>query len=1840
VSDELFDGVEPIAVVGLAGRVPGASSVEAFWANQRDGIESVTALSEAELRDSGVDPALLADADYVRAAGVIDDADRFDAAFFGYSPREAETMDPQQRLFLEACWEAMEDAGHDPAAFDGAVGVFGGVFMNKYLATNLLTNEAFLRSPAAAFARNFNDKDFLATRVAFHLDLRGPAVTVQTACSTSLVATHLAVQSLLSYDCDLALVGGVALNVPLKAGYPVIEGGIFAPGGHCRPFDAGAEGTVPGYGAAVAVLRRLGDARAGRDHVRALIRGTAVNNDGSLKAGYTAPSVDAQARVIAAAQAVAGVHPDTIGYLEAHGTATPVGDPIEVAALTQAFRARTKRRGFCALGSVKANIGHLDAAAGVAGMMRAVLALEHRTIPPAANYVAPNPRLELEASPFYVPTAAREWLADGEPRRAGVSSFGVGGTNAHVVLEEAPEPEPRVADARPWQLLVFSARSREALDHAAGRLATHLETHPDVGLADVAFTLQAGRRGFDHRRYVVARDAAQAAEALRGAEPRRAGGTAPGRREPVFMFPGGGTQHPDMGIEIYRSEPLFRDKVDKCASLLRPRLGFDLRRFLYPSLLGDPGVDREHVPAVLASIFVTEYALAKLWMSWGVTPHAMIGHSLGEYAAACLAGVFSLEDALDLVLLRGALFDRMPEGRMLSVHLPEAEVRAMLGDRLSVAAVNAPGLTLVSGPEAEIEALAARLEARETECSRVRIQVASHSWMVEPFLEQFTRDIARYRLNPPTIPFLSGVTGTWIQPDEATDPAYWARHLRQPVRFADGVREAVSAPGRVLLEVGPGNALATLAAAQQLVPAPVAVPSMRHPREEAPDLAFLLGAVGRLWQEGVTIDWDALHGQARPRRVPLPTYSWERKRYWIEPGRPAGAALRDDSSLRLASWKRTLPPAPPASAPGSWLLLDDGSALGEGIASRAASLGRTVIRVRRGSDLRLPQDSQATVDAARTEHWEALLATLAGEESIPPLAIHLWGIGADDAGAGSGFHGLLSLAQAGATMREGLRIVAITDRAASPASDDAVDPRRAAIVGACRAASRERGVECRCVDVPAGEAAESLAARIVAEAALDAGPALVAWRGRTRWERAYEPVAVDADADPAAADGIWIFSGGLAGGSAALAAAFAAAGGRVVALEPPRFPHRADWDAWIELHGEDDAVSREIHRLLRLGDAVEIQPVDTEIIGLATKTVSLRFGAVRGIVAGLADASDASPADRLSRAKRAVALAGALVDACGATVCIVPIPSAVHAGSEGPDDAAAAYLAASAEAREGAAEWIGLGLPVDEDADTREAAQKAVARLLPLLLSGRLGGQYVVAAAAIPLRRATDREDEAAPRAADDGYVPPRSEAERKLAAVWSELLGVERVGMEDDFFELGGHSLMLAQMTRRLRGVFTAKLAVRDLFEASTIGSLAALIEAREGAGTGAAASGPDLAAEVALDPAVTADGLAPVAAGPPRAVFLTGATGFLGAFLCAELLRATDAEVHCLVRAGGVEEGEERVRRKLESFGLLGPEAARIRAVPGDLARPLLGLTRADFDALAERVDAVYHCGAWVNFARPYRVLKPSNVVGTQEVLRLVATARLKPVHHVSTIAVLAGAFAAGVAAVDEDTPLPPPVGHDTGYSQSKWVAEGLVELARERGIPVSIYRPGVILGDSRTGVSNEDDYISKVIQGCVELGLAPLREYPLATATADYVAGAIVALSLRDGEIGRTFHPIEPDPLPWNRIFDHLRAFGYPVRSIPYDAWRDALTARVEEGVEGGNVLEPLLGVLSDTADRPMPRIGCGNVLRGLAGSRVARPGLDAAVFATLLRWFVRSGLLPPVPAGGRAVAAGAA
>ena len=687
-----------IAVVGLAGRFPGSPDIDRFWDNLRNGQEGLTFFTDDELQSAGIDPAVFNRPNYVRSKGLLDGIEQFDAAFFGFNPREAEIIDPQHRVFLECAWTALEHAGYDPHAFDGAIAVYAGATMNTYLLTNLIANPNVVAAVGGYQLMLGNDKDFLPTRVSYKLNLKGPSVNIQTACSTSLVAVQQACRSLLNYECDMALAGGVSIGLPHIGGYLYQEGMILSPDGHCRAFDAQAQGTVSGEGVGIVVLKRLSDAVAAGDTIHAVIRGAAINNDGALKVGYTAPSVDGQAEVIALAQAQAGVTPDSITYIETHGTGTALGDPIEIAALTQAFRLGTQRTGYCAIGSVKTNIGHLDAAAGVAGLIKTVLALKHRQLPPSLHFTQPNPKIDFANSPFYVNAQLADWPANGAPRRAGVSSFGIGGTNAHVVVEEAPPLDDTPALTKP-QLIVLSARSDSALEAATRNLADRLQRQPDINLADVAYTLQVGRRAFNHRRSMVCTTVADAAQSLTDAGRMITATQERDDRPVAFMFTGQGAQYVNMARGLYDTAPTFRRHIEACAEFLKPQLGFDLREVLYPvEGQTEQAVQRlQQTGLTQPALFVIEYALAQLWIEWGVQPRAMIGHSIGEYVAACLSGVFSLEDALTLVAARGRLMQSLPGGAMLSVAWPEYQVKPLLNSALALAAVNAPSLCVVSG---------------------------------------------------------------------------------------------------------------------------------------------------------------------------------------------------------------------------------------------------------------------------------------------------------------------------------------------------------------------------------------------------------------------------------------------------------------------------------------------------------------------------------------------------------------------------------------------------------------------------------------------------------------------------------------------------------------------------------------------------------------------------------------------------------------------------------------------------------------------------------------------------------------------------------------------------------------------------------------------------------------------------------------------------------------------------------------------------------------------------------------------------------------------------------------
>jgi acyl transferase domain-containing protein/acyl carrier protein len=1343
---EIEEGRE-IAVIGMSGRFPAARDLKQLWRNLRNGVEAVTFFSDPELLAAGVPPERLRDPRYVKAGSVLDGVEELDAGFFGYSAREAEIMDPQQRLFLEHAWEALEDAGYSPETYDGLIGVYAGVAWNTYLLSNLTTHRELFDGGGAFQVFITNDKDFMSTKVSYKLNLKGPSVIVQTSCSTSLVAVHLACLSLLSYECDVALVGGVTVKVPQIEGYYALDGGLASPDGHCRAFDARAAGTIFGSGVGVVALKRLADALADGDHIRAVIKGSAINNDGSLKVSYTAPSVEGQADVVASAHAVAGVEPETIGYIEAHGTGTSLGDPIEVAALTKVFRDSTDGRGFCALGSIKTNLGHLDAAAGIAGFIKTVLALENRQIPPSLNFASPNPAIDFAASPFFVNTELRDWPAGEAPRRAGVSSFGVGGTNAHVVLEEAPEAAPP-APSRPWQLLLLSARSAEALENATQNLLAWLHQAPDEALPDAAYTLRVGRTTFRHRRAVVCRDRADAIAVLEAREPTRVL-TAADEEDP-------------------RDRPVV---------------------FLLPD-----------VPAGEAGRLLET---ARFWMSWGVRPQALLGRGVGEWVAAALAGVLSPEDALRLVALRETLVDGVV----------------------------------------------------------------------------FAAEMRKVALRAPEIPFVSSLTGTWISPAQATDPAWWALHRQQPVRFAEAMAGLESDPRRLFLEIG------------------------------AADLDAMLTGLGRLWLAGLRLDWTGFHGDERRRRVPLPTYPFERGRYWIEPR--AGAALpvaeaaeelarRPDIAdwFWVPSWKPALPPVPAAEPPRRWLVLAPPDGLGAALACRLAGDRREVITVRpaTGGGFQRLGETAFAVDPLDSGAWEGLLSELWAQEKLPDAVLHAWdlepGAAAEDPAAFEaaqerGFYALLEITHAlgklGWIPRE---LTVVAGGLFALHAGEAVRPERAPLVGLCQVLPQETsGLSCRVIDAafPAGggeRAVARLCDALVAE--IDAGPAggsRVAWRGGQRWLPSREAVRLE---DPGAREdgvprpfrrqGVYLLTGGLEGNGFAVARYLArTAQARLILLQEPQ-----------------DDTAREAERvrdLEALGAEVLLVPAppgDAEAARAAVVQAEERFGAVHGLIH--AASTQGERTFRLIRElgrdacawhfrpkAHAVyalekALAGRDLDLC---LLLSSLATELGGVAYGAYTAANCFLDAFAQdrARAGGLPWRSLGWDVWEFEDQPDQITALRDDLAGLAMSPREGEEAFRRAAAVPgLDRLLVSTAELGTRIEQTGrrigvrreraqaaagpvarhprpslatpYAAPETDLERRIAEVWKRTLGFEEIGVHDNFFELGGDSFVAVQVVSRLQDELGVELPVAKLYQGLNIRALATLLakDTEEAAGERAA--------------------------------------------------------------------------------------------------------------------------------------------------------------------------------------------------------------------------------------------------------------------------------------------------------------------------------------------------------------------------------------------------------------------
>ncbi|MFB6889989.1 beta-ketoacyl synthase N-terminal-like domain-containing protein [Kitasatospora sp. NPDC056327] len=1456
-----------IAVIGMAGRFPDAPDLDRFWRNLVAGRESLRDVDEAEYLAAGGDPAGLDDPSLVRRASVVDGIDLFDAEFFHTRPAEAEVMDPQHRLFLECCWHALEHAGHRPDRAAGPTGVYAGAGQSKYLMANVHPRLAGQSLGLDWFSAGLgNDAGAFATRVAYELDLTGPAVSVQTACSTSLVAVHLACQDLLNHACDTALAGGASLDPLALRGYRHVPDGPLSPDGRVRAFDAAAAGMAPGAGVGVVVLKRLADALADGDHVWAVVKGSAINNDGRRKAGFTAPSLPGQVEVVLAAQAAAGVEAGSIGFVEAHGTGTVLGDPIEVGALTEAFRATTDLERYCALGSLKTNLGHLDAAAGIAGLLKAVLALHHRTRPGTLHFTRPNPALELDRSPFFVSADTADWPApaDGGPRRAAVSSLGIGGTNAHVILEEAPRPAAAPPAGAPADtgpvVLPLSARTPEALRDLSERLAAHLTAHPGLAPASVARTLGEGRKALRHRRTVVARTLAEAAGRLAGSD----GATdAEGPVRTAYLLPGGGAQHPAMGRGLYAAEPVFRAGIDRAAQILAPVLGQDLRALLYEEAEPAPGA----APWTFAALVATEYALARTLTARGAAPDALIGHSLGEYTAACLAGVMRPEDALPLVAERERLL-LLAGGATLAVDLSERAVRELLAgpdaEGLGLATVNAPEVCAVSGPVEAIAALEHRLDAAGVGNRRVPLATAPHSALLDPVLDAYAAALAKVPLAPPTVPFVSGLTGTWITDEEATGHDYWLRQFRGTVRFADGLaalHATLAAQGRtVLVEAGPGRTLSRFARLG-LGDTVRTVPAMRHARAELDDQEVLLGALGDLWAHGAPVGWDDREPTTAPK-VPLPGYPFQRRRYWIDAppaGRPAATrtvhvvadGLSDDrypATRALAARTRghlvitgAAGPADPADreAPAETAarltaadhrLRADVPPVPADEAGRTAALDRlctlhTLAHLRRHGLAGAPGESRTRAEVVdrlgAVPGYRKLVHALLDGLAVDGVLVHdpaadtvrftdrLTGL-AGPAGDDTVLTGRITAAEAELTARhpgaadelellrgcvaqydevfsgarsgtEVLRPDGSNDRSGSGAEraltrGDVAVYRSLIAEEVARAARAGTGRPLRVLEIGGGQGYLTWP---VAEALRDAGPVEYHFTdlGRSLVVAAQKEAA-DRGLDFLTFGVLDIDRGG----------------------EDDELGHYDVVLAFNVLHATPDLrrTVDHVRALLRPGGRLHLlEAADTP--RAATMTVGLFEGW------WYFDDDLRTHAPLLPPARWAALLAEQGFE----DVLALPAPDRAEPADHG---LVTAVRPAADPVADRLAELRALGatvelLPADGSADGAAAgpAQDGAPHPAP----------------AGPRRAFNRRPDLATP------YVEPGTDLERLVARHWTEVLGLDRVGVDDNFFDLGGESLLVLQMAGRLRDELAVDLTVKKLFEDLTVATVVREIEA-----------------------------------------------------------------------------------------------------------------------------------------------------------------------------------------------------------------------------------------------------------------------------------------------------------------------------------------------------------------------------------------------------------------------------
>lgn len=1482
-----------IAIIGMAGRFPGAPDIDAFWRNIEAGVESIRDISSDKAADVSQSP------DYVGAGAFLDDIGHFDAGLFGYSPREAEFMDPQHRLFLETAWQALEHAGCAPDQYKGPIGVYAGASGSGYMVDRLANAIARQRSDIVKELVDGSTPDLLGTRLSYNLDLHGPSLTIATACSTSLVLVHHACQGLIAGDCDIALAGAARVGVPHETGYHYHEGGILSRDGHCRSFDARASGTIPSSGVGVVVLKRLVDAIEDNDTVYAVIKSTAINNDGARKIGFTAPSVEGQADVICQALAAAALSAENIGYVEAHGTATRLGDPVEVKALTQAFQNFTRRRNFCGLGSVKANIGHCDAAAGMAGIIKVVQMLRHHVLPPLAGFSTPNPEMALDASPFYLAKRAQPWAGD-LPRRAGVSSFGVGGTNAHAILEQAPAQGTTDVPSRDWQLLCFSGKTASALDANIQRFRDWLEQADDTSFADAAYTLKAGRRSLGHRYAVAVRDRDDAISRLQ--KPGPFSHARAKARPVIFMFSGQGTQYPGMGRGLYDSEPVFRAAIDRCATILQPVLGQDIRKVMFDE--GAANTSALYRTAMTQpALFTLQFALGELLASWNIRPRACIGHSIGEYMAAYTAGVFSLEDALHLVAARGAAMDAMPSGAMLAVEMTHAALQQTLPRQLSIAARNAPELCVVSGDEIAVAEFRAVLDESGIVTHPLQTSHAFHSSMMDSCLSQFAKAFEHVELKAPVLPFISCLSGKWIKDSEATRPGYWVDQLRGAVDFSAGITEVLQDEAAVLLELGPGSTLCNLAELHDgICRDRPAIASMRGAKQDGADQQVMARALQQLWMQGVAVDWAGYYDGERRRKIALPTYAFQRERYWLNDLDNADAATPAQDGTRLPAeewfyretWRQT-PTLRPQGRPAEkcWLIFLDKIGPGARLAAELRRQGAMVWTVRKGRRFRDLQGRGFEIDPTNAADYDALFKQILPLAGAPLNIVHAWFVAsarkADERVHFVNYQSLLHIARMCPETDTPINLQILSSHLQDVISSDKVVPARALLVGPCRVIPKEyEHLRSRSIDLDVRSwfhpAKRGDLGGLIAELQSDKEAEFVALRGRHRYVQHFEQAPLGAAAShekPALPTGrTYLITGGFGGIGASIARFLVKErGANVILTGRGELPVEAAWDDWLAAHDADNAKSRRIELMRELREnGAKVAHISADIGNIAAMRRALAAaetvaGKVSGVIhaAGVADGGlirQRTTAD--SQLVFAPKVTGTLVldkllgnrkldcfVLCSSlAVPVGPVGQVAYCSANAFQDAYARSRAARTRGGGclsiGWDSWREVGMAVDNIVGGRAAADglediahgiapdEGVAALRSALQSGQ--AHLFTSTRGWPLPEPvarTDSQENAATEAAalhprpqlSSDFMAPRNKIEDHIAGIWQQRMGVGPLGIRDDFFELNGHSLMAVQIMHEIKRQFQVTPPAGLIYDRSTIEKLAEYVTQRSAA-------------------------------------------------------------------------------------------------------------------------------------------------------------------------------------------------------------------------------------------------------------------------------------------------------------------------------------------------------------------------------------------------------------------------